>query len=134
MALWRTSRDPFTVLPAFLYASSGCHDACSSPRWRVSGWLAGCSGGSSTSQQAPPTPANEEWFDEYAAEAGIDFVHFNGMSGQLYYPEIMGPGVRPSGRIRHGDLEQRLGGGRGWRRLAGGADHDEQQDAAAADH
>ena len=97
-------------------------------------WLAGCSGGSSTSQQAPPTAANEEWFDEYAAEAGIDFVHFNGMSGQLYYPEIMGPGVRPSGRIRHGDLEQRLGGGRGWRRLAGGADHHEQQDAAAADH
>ena len=25
--------------------------------------------------------------------AGIDFVHFNGMSGERYYPEIMAPGV-----------------------------------------
>ena len=29
----------------------------------------------------------EEWFTDAARESGLDFVHFNGMSGQLYYPE-----------------------------------------------
>jgi hypothetical protein len=32
-------------------------------------------------------------FREVAEESGLTFVHFNGMSGQLYYSEIMGSGV-----------------------------------------
>src|SRR4030095_7651937 len=33
--------------------------------------------------------ANEpEWFVDRAKDYGLDFVHFNGMSGEFYYPEI----------------------------------------------
>lgn len=41
----------------------------------------------------PPPPAGAPIFAERAHEAGLDFVHANGMSGKLYMPEIMGPGV-----------------------------------------
>jgi hypothetical protein len=34
-----------------------------------------------------------DWFVERAKESGLDFTHFNGMSGEQYYPEIMAPGV-----------------------------------------
>jgi hypothetical protein len=45
-------------------------------------------------QAAPVAPAaGAEWFVERARESGLDFVHFNGMSGEYYYPEIMAPGV-----------------------------------------
>ena len=37
--------------------------------------------------------AEEAWFTERAEAVGLDFVHFNGMSGKFYQPEIMGPGV-----------------------------------------
>jgi enediyne biosynthesis protein E4 len=39
-----------------------------------------------------PTGA-QEIFTDRAKESGIDFVHFNGMSGAHYLPEIMGSGV-----------------------------------------
>jgi hypothetical protein len=42
-----------------------------------------------TTHQPPP----EEWFVDRAKESGLDFVHFNGMSGEFYYPEVMPPGV-----------------------------------------
>ena len=32
-------------------------------------------------------------FVDFAADSGLDFVHFNGMSGELYYPEMVGGGV-----------------------------------------
>ena len=67
-------------------------------------WLPGCGGNSSapaSSQQA----SNQGWFDEHAARSGIDFVHFNGMSGQLYYPEIMAPGVGLLDYDNDGDLD-----------------------------
>ncbi|MSO23500.1 MAG: CRTAC1 family protein [Acidobacteria bacterium] len=35
----------------------------------------------------------QEVFTDIAREVGIDFVHFNGMTGQYYYPEIVGSGV-----------------------------------------
>ncbi len=34
-----------------------------------------------------------EWFADRAEATGLDFVHFNGMSGKFYQPEIMGSGV-----------------------------------------
>ena len=42
-----------------------------------------------------PPDANDEhdWFADQADAAGLHFVHFNGMSGQFYFPEIMPPGV-----------------------------------------
>jgi hypothetical protein len=40
-----------------------------------------------------PTPAPEAAFVERGGELGVDFVHFNGMSGHYFVPEMMGPGV-----------------------------------------
>ena len=51
------------------------------------------------------SPAVEEIFSERAKEAGIDFVHFNGMSGARYYPEVMGSGVALFDYDNDGDLD-----------------------------
>jgi enediyne biosynthesis protein E4 len=50
---------------------------------------------------APPF----EWFVDRAAETGLDFVHFNGMSGSRYYAEHMGPGVALLDYDNDGDLD-----------------------------
>src|SRR5579863_6864630 len=47
---------------------------------------------------AAATPANPAAkpsgvFTDRATEAGLTFVHHNGMSGKRWAPEIMGPGV-----------------------------------------
>lgn len=60
-----------------------------------------------------PRPSNSttaaasdtEWFSERAAAAGIAFVHFNGMSGAYYFPEVMPPGVGLFDYDRDGDLD-----------------------------
>jgi len=54
--------------------------------------------------QAPSAKA-AEWFVERAKETGLDFVHFNGMSGEQYYPEIMAPGVALFDYDNDGDLD-----------------------------
>ena len=51
--------------------------------------LAGCAASPKNTASAPAP----EWFTDVAQAAGLDFVHFNGMSGEFYYPEIMAPGV-----------------------------------------
>ena len=51
------------------------------------------------------TAQDESYFVEEAAAAGIDFVHFNGMSGEYYYPEIMAPGVGLFDFDNDGDLD-----------------------------
>ena len=35
----------------------------------------------------------EALFVDVTASSGLEFVHFNGMSGELYFPEMMGSGV-----------------------------------------
>jgi hypothetical protein len=72
-------------------------------------FLSGCRSGASSDA---PTPAgsttatpSEDWFVERARETGIDFVHFNGMSGEQYYPEIMAPGVALLDYDNDGDLD-----------------------------
>ncbi|HEY9462305.1 MAG TPA: CRTAC1 family protein [Vicinamibacterales bacterium] len=54
---------------------------------------------------AASTSADAEWFVERAKETGLDFVHFNGMSGEQYYPEIMAPGVALFDYDNDGDLD-----------------------------
>jgi hypothetical protein len=69
---------------------------------------AGCRQGA-----APPDADGEaarvspdgEWFVDRAAAAGLDFVHFNGMSGERFYPEIMAPGVALLDFDNDGDLD-----------------------------
>ena len=34
-----------------------------------------------------------EWFTDRARETGLDFVHFNGMTGSFVFPEVIPPGV-----------------------------------------
>ncbi len=83
-------------------------------------WGAGCSSGPAASDaEQTPTPsdvaveagvsstgaAEEDWFTDQAAAVGLDFVHFNGMSGQFYQPEIMGPGVAMFDYDNDGDLD-----------------------------
>src|SRR5271170_1043544 len=55
--------------------------------------------------ERPPSTATEEIFSERAKESGIDFVHFNGMSGAHYYPEVMGSGVALFDYDNDGDLD-----------------------------
>jgi enediyne biosynthesis protein E4 len=62
--------------------------------------LAGCGdkspGGSAPAKSAhavPDAPAAHGAFTEIAKRAGIDFRHVNGMSGEFYYPEVIGAGV-----------------------------------------
>jgi enediyne biosynthesis protein E4 len=50
-------------------------------------------------------PATTDWFTDRAANAGLIFSHFNGMSGEFYYPEIMPPGVALFDYDNDGDLD-----------------------------
>src|SRR5688572_9295971 len=66
--------------------------------------------GGSGSSTAPPGDAKPaapaaEWFTEQADAVGIRFTHFNGMSGERYYPEIMAPGVALVDYDNDGDLD-----------------------------
>ena len=40
----------------------------------------------------PPATGHTAFFQDYTANTGIDFVHFNGASPRKYLPEIMGAG------------------------------------------
>jgi hypothetical protein len=63
--------------------------------------IAGCGGQS----QATKPAQSAEWFTDEAHAAGLDFTHFNGMSGHFYYPEIMAPGVALIDYDNDGDLD-----------------------------
>jgi hypothetical protein len=69
--------------------------------------LAGCSNDRQP-QASPKASQNESeraWFTERAEALELDFVHFNGMSGEFYYPEIMAPGVALIDYDNDGDLD-----------------------------
>lgn len=53
----------------------------------------------------PERGAAEETFVDRAAETGIDFVHFNGMSGELYFAEMTGQGAALFDYDNDGDLD-----------------------------
>ena len=64
--------------------------------------LVGCS--ADTDHRVPPD-GEVEWFVDRAQATGLDFVHFNGMSGGFYQPEIMAPGVGLFDYDNDGDLD-----------------------------
>jgi len=57
------------------------------------------------SQVADEPPGAGEWFVDKAGESGLDFVHFNGMSGRFYPPEMMGSGAALIDYDNDGDLD-----------------------------
>ena len=44
--------------------------------------------------------AEQAPFVEIAGQAGLDFVHFNGMTGKEYFAEMMGAGVSSPTRLQ----------------------------------
>ena len=76
--------------------------------------LAACATSCGPDPAAPPRPEAEfaapaepdrGWFIDGAIEAGLDFVHFNGMTGKFYQPEMTGPGAGLFDYDNDGDLD-----------------------------
>jgi len=65
-------------------------------------WILGCG------DQTEPVDQAEDskiLLDEVSAAVGIDFTHYNGMTGQLLFPEVMGSGLALFDFDRDGDLD-----------------------------
>ncbi len=58
---------------------------------------------SSKNEQVATSPGG--WFEDETQQVGLDFVHVNGLTGQFYYPEIIGPGVALFDYDNDGDLD-----------------------------
>ncbi|MEO1997731.1 MAG: VCBS repeat-containing protein, partial [Planctomycetaceae bacterium] len=52
-----------------------------------------------------PVDAEVEWFVDRAEATGLNYIHFNGMTGGFYTPEMMGPGVGLFDYDNDGDLD-----------------------------
>lgn len=69
----------------------------------------------SHSQAAPTTELTAptgDWFVDRAGEAGLAFLHTNGMTGQYYFPEMLPAGVAVIDFDNDGDLDVYLTQGR----------------------
>ena len=65
----------------------------------------GCCGGGGRRSAPPAAEQPAEWFVDRAADTGLTFTHVNGMSGRLYMPEILAPGVALFDMDGDGDLD-----------------------------
>ena len=90
-------------LVAVLFCAAGCRQAST----QMAGGTNVVSPGALGSSQTP-----QDWFIDRAQQTGLDFIHANGMSGQLYFPEMMGPGVALFDYDNDGDLDVFLVQGR----------------------
>lgn len=67
--------------------------------------LAAACGQSGSPSEAPDEEPSRSLFFDRAADWGVDFVHFNGMTGDLFYPEMMGSGCALFDYDADGDLD-----------------------------
>ena len=88
-------------LGATLLAGCGTEPRQSSERSAPS--QGGAPASSATTKDKPQAP--DEWFTSRAEDVGLDFVHFNGMSGGFYFPEMIPPGVALLDHDNDGDLD-----------------------------
>jgi hypothetical protein len=51
------------------------------------------------------TSTQTPFFDDATARTGLSFRHFNGMTGEFFYPEVMAPGVALFDYDNDGDLD-----------------------------
>jgi len=78
----------------------------------VLGLVAGCHSDSSSRKTSATSSTSAsgangvgEWFVDRAAESGLRFSYFNGMSGEFYYPEMLPAGVALLDYDNDGDLD-----------------------------
>ena len=99
----------FALLVALVTAGAGCGPADSRSGDSENGdapeiIAASSAAADVASSQAP----GEVWFTDRAREVGIDFEHFNGMSGEFHLGEIMAPGAALFDMDNDGDLDAYL--------------------------
>jgi hypothetical protein len=67
--------------------------------------LASCGPEAGAPGAAPATAGSHAWFVDRAADVGLDFRHFNGMTGAWYDAEIFGGGIALVDVDNDGDLD-----------------------------
>ncbi len=102
-------RTALLVAPMLMLAVTGCGseslptDAASAAASKPTVTTLAAPAGAMTRD---PLPSKDHWiFSEESAASGLDFVHVNGMSGEYYFSEHVGPGIALFDYDNDGDLD-----------------------------
>ncbi len=104
LSMRRKSR-PLTLILGLLTAACGLLVACGDAPPPPAAETPPATTEPDPTPAAPDASAEPAPFVEIAAEAGLDFVHFNGRTGRYYYVEMMGSGVALFDADNDGDLD-----------------------------